>query len=280
LFSDLPAVTIFGSNPKREVGIITFNCSCGVALTVPNEWTAKRVRCQTCGQLAVVPPAPPQPPPAPAPSPAPAVALPPLPLSAPPLAYADFNLQRPGVFNEGGVPLERSLGKPRSALWFLLLSFAWLILNVIAFISLRQVMQSREPEFLLPFLLLAGWFLMGIGVLVYWLLLVFATHKDIRRLTAGAYDISPGKAVGFSFIPGFSAFWVVYMPSRLAGEVNRHLQPFGSGCSKGTVLAVQIASIPLGLILPAMAPLMYSISMLHIQRGLNRVWVVSQPAGV
>lgn len=192
-----------------------------------------------------------------------------------PLSYANADLPRKGGLAPVG---SGPSGRPRNVLWFLFVSIGWLVLNVLTVASFRYDLNRYDPNFARPLLLALAWFLTGIGVLICWLMLVYAAHKDVRNLTDGGYDISPGKAVGFSFIPGFSAFWIVYMPARLAGEVKRHLAATGSGASAGSIVALQVASIPLGLVVPAMAPILYSISIFRIQRGLNEIWKGSELA--
>jgi hypothetical protein len=117
-----------------------------------------------------------------------------------------------------------------------------------------------------------GFLLLAIPTLILWLVWVGGTHADLKQMTGGSYDISPGKAIGFSFIPFFDAFWVVYMPWRLSAEVNRHLAARGlPPISSNTVMGCQIASVVAALILPALTPVMYAVSMWQVQGGLNRL---------
>lgn len=115
--------------------------------------------------------------------------------------------------------------------------------------------------------------LLAIPALVLWLVWLHRAHQDIRSISAGSYTISPGKAVGFSFIPLFDAFWVVYMPCRLSAELNRHLEELSlPRVATGAVMVSQIFSVISAPIFPGLTPLLYAVSMWQVQRGLNRLY--------
>lgn len=268
--------------------MFTFHCRCGKKLGVRDSWAGKRVKCPECGSSVVATPQdvavqapqtsatlleqPPGPGQRPSNLPAQTLNLPPLPQPPSPLGYANADLPRKGALMPPGTGL---IARPRNVSWFLAVSIAWLLINVLFYVSFHYDLNRTNPNFARPLLLVLAWFVTGAGVLAAWLTLVHKVHTDVRNLTGGGYDISPGKAVGFSFIPGFSAFWVVYMPSRLAGELNRQLGRIGRSASPGPVVALQVASIPLGVFVPALAAVMYSISMLRIQGALNQIWLAS-----
>jgi hypothetical protein len=100
-------------------------------------------------------------------------------------------------------------------------------------------------------------------------------HRDLQSLSGGQYSISPGKAVGFSFIPAFDAFWAIYMPWRACGELNQHLRSRGlAEVSGGAVLGCQIGSVVTALFLPCLLPVLYAASMWQLQAGMNRLAAV------
>ena len=119
--------------------------------------------------------------------------------------------------------------------------------------------------------------LLALLALVFWLGWVHAAHRDLREITDGEYSVSPGQAVGFSFIPLFDAFWAVYMPWRLTAELNRHLAARNlTPVPSAAVMVCQIISIPAAILLPGLTPVLYAVSMLLVQGGLNRL---AQAAG-
>jgi hypothetical protein len=274
--------------------MFTFHCQCGKKLAVRDNWAGKRVKCPQCGNSVVATPeavamgdqTPVDPrsaavqwsPEPPSQSPVPgmqAMGPPPLSTAPSPLSYANADLPRKGgLAPTGNAPV----GRPRNVVWFLLVSIGWLVINLLFYASFHYDLNGSNPNFARPLLLVLAWFVTGAGVLASWLILVYAVHKDVGNLTAGGYDISPAKAVGFSFIPGFSAFWAVYMPSRLAGELNRQLRATGRTAPAGPIVALQVASIPLGLLVPALVPILYSITMIRIQKALNQIWLSAQAA--
>jgi len=108
--------------------------------------------------------------------------------------------------------------------------------------------------------------------LILWLVWVYGIHKDLRVLSGGRHTISPGQAVGFSFLPLFDAFWAVYMPVRACGALNQHLAARGlRKASKGTVITCQLFSILFALAIPGLTPILYALSMRTIQKGMNRL---------
>jgi hypothetical protein len=261
--------------------MFTFHCQCGKKLAVRDNWAGKRVKCPECERSIVATPESegslPNAGSIDATPPVPGIGtmgFSPLSATPSPLSYANADLPRKGAIAPAG---SGPAGKPRSVFWFLFVSSAWLVINVLFVASFFHDLNGHDPNFIRPLLLAIGWFITGLGVLACWLVLVYTIHKDVRNLTGGGYDISPAKAVGFSFIPGFSAFWIVYMPSRLAGELNRHLIPLGPPQPTWPIIALQVASIPLGLLLPALAPILYSITLIRLQRALNQIWLGAAP---
>jgi len=73
--------------------------------------------------------------------------------------------------------------------------------------------SSREGETLLTYL---TW-LVGLG---YWLFCVHRFHKVMAQATGGAHPISPGRAVGFHFIPFYNLYWLFRWTNGVAEFVN------------------------------------------------------------
>jgi hypothetical protein len=115
----------------------------------------------------------------------------------------------------------------------------------------------------------AALLLCDIPALILWLIWLYQAHRAVRDLSGGSYSISPGQAVGFSFIPVFSGFWIVYTPARLARQIN---QLTGEGTvSVPAVLAIQICSVVAALVFPGLTPLLYFGTMFLIQRSIKRM---------
>lgn len=214
--------------------------------------------------------------PAPQPARRPAAGIPASNAAVAPPAYAPA--AQPPVGLTYATPAGQSVavgwvGKPRGTALFLVLSLVLLASNAAVAVSCYFDIMSGKLAFTRPALLFLASFLLGIGALVYWLVLVHAAHRDLRDFTGGTYKITPGQAVGFCFIPAFSVYWVVYMPWKLLSEVRVHLREGTSQASPGLVMGFQIASVPLGILFgPGAAALMYALTMTRIQKGLNALW--------
>lgn len=72
---------------------------------------------------------------------------------------------------------------------------------------------SSEQETLLTYL---TW-LVGLG---YWLFCVHRFHTVMAEATGGAHPISPGRAVGFHFIPFYNLYWLFRWTNAVADLVN------------------------------------------------------------
>jgi len=62
-------------------------------------------------------------------------------------------------------------------------------------------------------------YLFGIGSYIYWWVCVYKLHTVIRNFDA-SYPITPGKAVGFNFIPIYNIYWFFKWPA----EVTKFLK--------------------------------------------------------
>ena len=121
--------------------------------------------------------------------------------------------------------------------------FAWPKLWIgylLALVTLigEMVAVSRNPDlfkngqFIVPPLEI---FLPAFVTRVYWFVCEFQYHKILAAVPNYTHPISPGKAVGFHFIPAYNVYWVFRWPSTIAGFVNARL---GAPLMRGWVLGV------------------------------------------
>jgi len=58
----------------------------------------------------------------------------------------------------------------------------------------------------------------------YWYFCVYRIHKILRELSDNQYEISPGAAVGFHFIPFYNLYWIFKWPMTFAAYIkNRQM---------------------------------------------------------
>jgi hypothetical protein len=89
-------------------------------------------------------------------------------------------------------------------------------------------------------------------------------------------DPSPGKAVGFLFIPFYNLYWAFVVWLRLADRLNLQYRLRGerSPISRGLIIAALVCGLSSGLFFFVTLPLagvMFSISAMQIQRTSNRL---------
>ena len=99
-----------------------------------------------------------------------------------------------------------------------LLSFATLVAMLIA---VAQHPEVASWELFVPPLYL---FLLGFVTLVYWLVCVYRLHQVLAHVAGWKHPVSPGRAVGFHFIPVYSLYWLYKWPSEVAKFVNWKLR--------------------------------------------------------
>ncbi|MBN1185532.1 MAG: hypothetical protein JXB49_24815 [Bacteroidales bacterium] len=83
---------------------------------------------------------------------------------------------------------------------------------------------------------------------IYYCMLIHKIHKIAANQTNNQYPITPGKAVGFMFIPFFNLYWIFKWPLEMAKYVNdlNPSNPISSGKIVGFLVgAIVIALIPL-----------------------------------
>lgn len=81
---------------------------------------------------------------------------------------------------------------------------------------------------------------------IYWLFWAYKTYKEVRAHTPGATDITPGKAVGFLFIPFFNIFWFFRLMVDMPRAIRRMQQddPLGEApLNNGLVTALLMVGI-------------------------------------
>ena len=62
--------------------------------------------------------------------------------------------------------------------------------------------------------------LTGLIGFIYWLLCVHKIHKVLFQATGATYPISPGRAVGFHFIPFYNLYWIFKWPAEAIKFIN------------------------------------------------------------
>jgi hypothetical protein len=84
-------------------------------------------------------------------------------------------------------------------------------------------------------------FSIGLAGMLYWLFCVQRFHQILNTLTIDGYSISPGKAVGFHFIPFFNLYWIFKWPIELSKFVNKIGKvKMISGAFLGLILLISI----------------------------------------
>jgi hypothetical protein len=87
-----------------------------------------------------------------------------------------------------------------------ILGALFLILEVAVTI---MIPQADQPKFL------AWGILLSLIGLVYWCICLYKIHKVIFMMADNCYPISPGRAVGFGFVPIYNLYWIF----KWSGEV-------------------------------------------------------------
>jgi hypothetical protein len=100
------------------------------------------------------------------------------------------------------------------------------LLAVVTFIG-EMVAVSRNPDllkngqFIVPPLEI---FLPAFVTRVYWFVCIYQYHKILAAVPSYVHPISPGKAVGFHFIPFYNVYWIFHWPTAIATFVNDRLR--------------------------------------------------------
>jgi len=76
---------------------------------------------------------------------------------------------------------------------------------------------------------------------VYWFVCVYQYHKILAAVPNYVHPISPGKAVGFHFIPFYNVYWIFRWPTAIATFVNDRLRvPLMRGWVLGVAMIVSL----------------------------------------
>lgn len=88
---------------------------------------------------------------------------------------------------------------------------------------------------------------------IYWLFWLHKTYKEVRAHTPTATDITPGKAVGFLFIPLFNLYWFLRVVIDMPRAIRRMQEddplgepPLNSGLVTGLLIAAILVNGVLG----------------------------------
>jgi hypothetical protein len=111
------------------------------------------------------------------------------------------------------------------------------LLAAVTFIG-ETIAVSRNPDllksgqFIVPPLEI---FLPAFVTRVYWFVCVYQYHKILAAVPNYVHPISPGKAVGFHFIPFYNVYWIFRWPTAIAAFVNDRL---GAPLMRGWVVGI------------------------------------------
>lgn len=101
------------------------------------------------------------------------------------------------------------------------------------------------------------WFILTVNI--YWLFWLHKTYKEIRAHTPGATEITPGKAVGFMFIPFFNLYWFFRVMIDMPRAIRRMQEddplgepPLNNGLVTGLLIGGIIGNMLMGRIHPAL----------------------------
>lgn len=67
--------------------------------------------------------------------------------------------------------------------------------------------------------------IVGLAGFVYWFYCIYRIHKFIQVATRGKHPISPGEAVGYSFIPIFNMYWIFKWPNEISKFIAKFNMP-------------------------------------------------------
>jgi len=101
------------------------------------------------------------------------------------------------------------------------LSFASFIGEIIAFVRHPDVFKDPGNGLIVPPLEM---FLPVFITRVYWFVCVYQIHKVLKAIPGYAHPVSPGRAVGFHFIPFFQLYWIFRWPIAIAEFINARFQ--------------------------------------------------------
>lgn len=163
---------------------------------------------------------------------------------------------------EGHQPLSKQL--PRVWIGYLL-SFATLAAMIVA---VEKHPELASGELAVPPLYL---FLAGFVTLVYWLVCVHRMHVVLAQVPEWKHPVSPGRAVGFHFIPVYVLYWLYKWPGEVARFVNSRLgRPALNPAKAGVFVFVSYAAC---LILGPGGLLLLFVCLAYLNEWIRRALV-------
>lgn len=151
----------------------------------------------------------------------------------------------------------------------------------LATIIAEYVAVSRHPEMakgerVIPPLYL--FLLIFVGI-VYWLVCVHRFHVILQQVPGWKHPISPGRAVGYHFIPVFYLYWMFKWPKEIAGFVNsRFPQPLMRPYTAGVMMLTAFLVGP--LFDPGLALILLFVSISYVSACLRRALASPPPTRV
>ena len=237
-------------------------------------------------------------------------------VSAPPTPTGDYGVEPPPVaaqprghvvsppitqqagIGSYGAPAHGPVGRIRSLTWFVVLCSILAALGLVTSVlsSIESTQQGGDFEdlfdpdapWMLSDTLACSTFIGLVALWIVWVVWIYKVHAEISDYSSGTYPTSPGLALGLCFVPFFNIYWNIAMPYKLAQylETNtraiRHSarsnqQVMTSAVSAGSVMALQIVGTLGGCCFLGANMLLFSISALLMQRGLNDLWRAASP---
>ena len=168
--------------------------------------------------------------------------------------FAGSEREEPGTGKAALPPLPR--------VWIgYFLGLATIIAEMVAFSlhpDLGKVSDITKRQIVIPPLYL---FLASFIGFVYWFVCIYQIHVVLARVPGWKHPISPGRAVGFHFIPVYFLYWLFKWPKEIAVFVNWRLgrkvmRSVGMGIAFLLALVMRFLDPGFGLILLFM-PLSY-----------------------
>jgi hypothetical protein len=145
-----------------------------------------------------------------------------------------------------------------------LLSFATLIGEMVAVARHPEMAKSGEIQ-ALPLEI----YLPAFVAVVYWLVCVHRFHSVLANVPGWKHPVTPGKAVGFHFIPIYFFYWIFRWPSAIAEFVNHRLH--GKVMNRWTVGVCFLASMVCRLVLdPAISVAILFFGCSYVSGFLHR----------
>lgn len=129
----------------------------------------------------------------------------------------------------GMPPAELAAAMPK--LWIGYLMAAVIFVGEMVAVG-RNPELLKTPGFVVPPLEI---FLPAFIARVYWFVCIYRYHKILANVPRYVHPISPGKAVGFHFIPIYNLYWIFHWPTAVANFVNAR---FGAPLMRGWVLGL------------------------------------------